>query len=165
MCRVFYTHQSPKFVRHLTNDCDSIIVRIYGNVWIQQLDEINEWIRESNAFLTQLDELLAGIDRKTRYDRNLEESELFQQIDDELSSRQVDSNAEANIELYSNRLVRFCKNIDYFIDNEVTPLGISSTAHQTRKRPPVLRRRGNLYNALKNDEEDSVKVSTPTAFE
>lgn len=104
-----------------------------------QTTRTDEWIRESHALLQQLDELLAGFNRKVSYDSCWNEGELFQQIDDELSSRH-DGN---DVNLYSNRLDRFCRNIDYFIDN---------IAVQAVNRPPHLRRRGTLYSGLKNIE-------------
>lgn len=117
----------------------------------QLSSEVSDWVRDSNKLVSDVGDLLSDVDRTVHYNRSLDERQLFQQIDDELSLRCDDSQTRQDIDIYSGRLDRFCQNIDYFIDHEVAPLHVVGAKQAKKQKQPKLARRDLLYSSSNNN--------------
>jgi len=109
--------------------------------------DVNTWTQNSRSLLAEIDTLLTDVKRKVHYDRSFDQTELCRHISDELAcSTSAASHPDIDITMYPSRLARFCKNIDHFLEREITQ--ISTSEKQTAaSRPPMLRRRGQIYGA------------------
>lgn len=74
--------------------------------------------QEDDWLLKQLNAVVEMESRKVRFDPCLDDSELLQLIDDELSGRpptDLESRPDEYVNDYVNRLQRFCSSIDYLL--------------------------------------------------